>query len=448
MQNQSISEVLSHYHSYQSEFHDAVLDVYEDIQDKLVGLDRHEIDNLFQRIIEPDRTVRFKVEWFDDLGNLQVNRGWRIQFNNCLGPYKGGLRFHPTVNESILKFLGFEQIFKNALTGLPMGGAKGGSDFNPKGKSNHEIRRFCESYMNELCRYIGADIDIPAGDIGVGTREVGYLYGQFIKLTSQFTGVITGKHPRFGGSCGREEATGYGCVYFLEECLENHEEKLSGKRVLLSGTGNVALHCAEKLLEEDATVLTLSDSGGTIYYKDGISRSEFFELKNFKLDKRERLKNFKTRNGEFREGNKPWDIEADIAIPCATQNEVSGEDAQNLLKNGVFAIAEGANMPLDKNALEVIKGKEVIFAPAKAANAGGVAVSGLERSQNSTHLSMSMKEVDKKLRKTMRDIHGNCSEFVSKKNGVFPYKLGANIYAFKKVSAALIGLRGAGRSSS
>jgi len=438
-----IEEILSHHHSYQSEFKEAVDEILCDILRFSDNHTRSEVIDFFERLVEPDRSIRFKVEWFDDMNKIQVNRGYRVQFNNSIGPYKGGLRFHPSVNESILKFLGFEQIFKNALTGIPMGGAKGGSDFNPKGKSEAEIRRFCQRFMEELHKYIGSNIDIPAGDIGVGVREIGHMFGHYLKLTNEYTGIITGKHPVFGGSCAREEATGYGCVYFLKEALKHHERKLKGKSVLVSGAGNVALFTVEKLIENNTIVLSVSDSDGTLYFKDGISLDDLNQLKILKFENRDRLENFKGSHAQYREGEKPWSIAAEIAIPCATQNEINETDAKTLLSNGVEVIAEGANMPLNGQAIELVTNSpHVIYLPAKATNAGGVAVSGFERSQNAMHIQSSKSHIDKRLQEVMRAIHGHCLEFVDKEKGVTPYKVGANLYAFNKVYDATIALRG------
>lgn len=437
---------LSTHHSYQSEYKDSVLEVFNDA----VGFDSHyskaEIEEAFMRLLEPDRIIRFKVEWTDDDENIQVNRGFRVQMNNSLGPYKGGLRFHPSVNPSILKFLAFEQTFKNALTGLPMGGGKGGSDFDPKGKSEREVRNFCKSFMEELSKYIGPDRDVPAGDIGVGTREIGYMYGHHLKLTGRFEGVITGKHPSFGGSCGREEATGYGCIYFLDKALDFHDKKLENKVCSVSGSGNVALFAVEKLIQMNARAISVSDSDGTLHFKDGITKAQLEKIKELKFEQRRRLSEWSGSGGEYLKGEKPWNLKVDIAIPCATQNEISGEDAKTLLENGVIAICEGANNPLDTNAVEVVLSKNILFLPAKAANAGGVAISGIERSQNSTHRPLSKSEVDEILQEIMHNIHDNCLKFVEKENGVLPYKVGANRYAFDKVIQATNKLRGQSKS--
>ena len=433
---------LSTHHSYEVEFRDSVIEVLDDVLQFDSHYDPEEIEQAFLRLMEPDRLIRFKVEWIDDNEIIHVNRGYRVQMNNSLGPYKGGLRFHPSVNPSILKFLAFEQTFKNALTGLPMGGGKGGSDFNPKGRSENEIRNFCNAFMEELSKYIGPHRDIPAGDIGVGTREIGYMYGHHLKLTGRFDGVLTGKHPTFGGSCGREEATGYGCVYFLKEALKFHDKSLKGRTCSISGAGNVALFTAEKLIEEGAKVISVSDSGGTLYFKHGIDKEQLGSLKVLKFEKRERLSAWSSSHGEYLDGKKPWHLSTEIAIPCATQNEVSGEDAKNLCANGVLAICEGANNPLDHNALEIALSKNVIFLPGKAANAGGVAISGIERSQNATHRPLSKTDVEDILKEIMSKIHSNCCKFVEKRNGILPYKLGANLYGFDKVIQATFKLRG------
>lgn len=421
-------------HKGEDEFIQALREVYLDVAEYEKNISKEDINSFFTLFSEPDRTIKFKVEWFDDQGKLQVNRGYRVQYNNCLGPYKGGLRFHPSVNESILKFLGFEQVFKNALTDMPMGGGKGGSDFDPKGKSEQEIIKFCKSFMEELQKYIGADVDVPAGDIGVGTREIGYMYGHYLKLTNHYTGVLTGKHPNFGGSCGREEATGYGAVHFANFALKEHKKSLKGQRVLVSGSGNVALFAVEKLIEQESVVLTVSDSGGTLFFKEGIDKEMLERLKKFKFKRHGRLKNFDSNGlGSYMESKSPWSLEAEIAFPCATQNEISGEDAKKLVSNGVFCIVEGANMPLDDNAQEVVMAKDVIYLPGKAANAGGVAVSGLERTQNATYKSLTSERVENLLCEIMKEIHDNCLKYAPKNNGVVNYKAGANLYAFNKV---------------
>lgn len=433
---QDIKDTLNKYHPGDTEFHQAVHEVFLDIDGFYRDHEKYTTYNIAQRMIEPDRIIRFRVCWQDDSNCIRVNRAWRVQFNNALGAYKGGLRFHPTVNESILKFLGFEQTFKNALTGLPMGGAKGGSDFDPSGKSEHEIRRFCEALMQELYRHIGEDMDVPAGDINVGTREISFLFGHYLKLTNRWNGVITGKNPLFGGSCGRSEATGYGLVYFLKEMLQTHDEELAGKRVIISGAGNVALHAAEKCLAEQAVVLSISDSGGVLYFKDGMNEEQLTELKTIKLENHGALKEF--NGGEYQAGKMPWEIEADIALPCATQNEMDAKAAKQLVKNKILAVAEGANMPLTADAQDVIIDNNILYGPAKAANAGGVAVSGLERTQNAAMRSWDPDKVDNELQTIMKEIHDRCTEHVYKKEGIIPYRRGANIAAFKKIAEALI----------
>ncbi len=430
-------DYLENYHPHSDEYHQAVEEVFEDVESFYNDHDKYHSDNLLERLMEPDRILRFRVCWEDDDGNIRVNRGWRVQFNNILGAYKGGLRFHPSVNESVLKFLGFEQCFKNALTGLPMGGGKGGSDFNPKGLSDRAIMRFCHAYMDELYRHIGPDVDVPAGDINVGAREIGYLFGRYLKLTNKWEGVLTGKSPTFGGSCGRTEATGYGVIYFLKEMLDAHENKLKGKKVIISGAGNVALHAAEKCLQEEAIVLSVSDSGGTLYFKDGLTEDDLKKIKNIKLDQHGSLEDFD--GGDFKADEDPWSIEeADIALPCATQNEIDEDEAKTLIKNNIQMIAEGANMPLTAKAQSIILKENIPYGPGKAANAGGVAVSGLERSQNASLESWSLEKVDKELQSIMKNIHDRCQEHVEKEDGVIPYRKGANIYGFKKLADTLL----------
>lgn len=434
-----VIESLSHYHPYDTEFQQAVKEVFDDIQETYESHSKYQEAEVLKVLTEPDRTLRFRVSWLDDQGNVQVNRGWRVQYNNSLGPYKGGLRFHPSVNESVLKFLGFEQCFKNSLTDMQMGGAKGGADFNPKGKSDKEIRNFCHSFMNELYRHIGPHEDIPAGDIGVGEKEVGYLFGQYLKITNTFVGAITGKSPTFGGSCGRKEATGYGVIYFLNEILEQLEEKCEGKKVTISGAGNVALYAAQKAIELKMKVLTVSDSKGTFYCKSGITDEQLQSIKKAKLESKQTLEEWcQNNNQEYFSGKKPWGVEADILIPCATQNEVDLDDSQEILKYKPMILLEGANMPLTDKALNAIAASDVIYAPGKASNAGGVAVSGLERSQNSTHLNWDLEEVDRKLQNIMKRIHRNCLENVKVEGRKIPYKRGANIYAFNKLADTIV----------
>ena len=393
--------------------------------------------NLLAKLIEPERVVIFRVPWLDDKGQEQINRGFRVQFNSAIGPYKGGLRFHPSVNLSILKFLGFEQIFKNALTGLPMGGGKGGSDFNPKGKSDNEVMKFCQSFMTELSRHIGPNTDVPAGDIGVGAREIGYMFGQYKRIKNEFTGVFTGKSTNWGGSLIRPEATGYGLVYFLNEMLQSNNMSLENKRVVISGSGNVAQYACEKVIELGGTVVSLSDSSGYIYDSAGIDKKKLqyvFQLKNVK---RGRISEYaKKFNCKFAKGT-PWAIKCDIALPCATQNELQEKDAKILVKNKCFAVAEGANMPCTIEAINYFQANKILFGPGKASNAGGVSVSGLEMSQNSLRMHWSRKEVDDKLKDIMKNIHKVCVEYGKEKNYV-DYVKGANIAGFIKVADSMI----------
>ncbi|HEY4493005.1 MAG TPA: NADP-specific glutamate dehydrogenase [Candidatus Paceibacterota bacterium] len=393
-------------------------------------------NKILERLIEPDRVIQFRVTWVDDAGRVQINRAWRVQFNAALGPYKGGLRFHPTVNLSILKFLGFEQIFKNALTGLPLGGAKGGSDFDPKGKSDGEVMRFCQAFMQGLFRYIGSDRDVPAGDIGVGGREIGYLLGEYKRLADLHdSGVLTGKGLGWGGSEIRTEATGYGLLYFVSEMLD-----LKGKRILISGSGNVAQYAAEKAIQMGAKVLTMSDSDGYIFDPDGIGKEELEFIKVLKNERRGRLSEYVSLDSKAKyvKGKKPWGEKADIALPCATQNEIDLPDAKLLVKNGVKLVAEGANMPCTLEAVDYFIKKGVLFAPAKAANAGGVAVSGLEMSQNSERSHWTREQVDADLKKIMKHIHAQCVEYGRDKNGKINYVKGANLAAFARVSKAML----------
>lgn len=443
MTNQSIDDILKMYHKNQYNFIQAVHEIYNDIDFKKLNITKKDIDIFFKRLIEPDRTIRFKIEWYDDNNHLQVNRGYRIQFNNSLGPYKGGLRFHPSVSEDTFKFLGFEQIFKNALTGLPMGGAKGGSDFDPKGKSKGEILRFCHAFMNKLYKHIGANVDIPAGDIGVSSREIGFLYGQYVNITGQYTGVMTGKDPSFGGSYIRKEATGYGAAYFFKRALKQHDISIKDLEILVSGSGNVALHLAEKLIELNSKVLTLSDSNGTLYFKDGINSKDLNEIKDFKLNQRGRLEEFKSKNSEYLKNKKPWGIKADCAFPCATQNEINIDEANQLINNGTYIFCEGANMPLTSEAIQSISNtNEFLYIPGKAINAGGVAISGIERTQNANHSPLSYQEVDLELKEIMKTIHNNCLEYIDTESRFINYKKGANLFAFKKVYEATTSLNG------
>ena len=394
---------------------------------------------VLERVVEPERAIQFRVAWLDDKGDIQVNRGYRVQFNSAIGPYKGGIRFHPSVNLSILKFLGFEQIFKNSLTTLPMGGGKGGADFDPKGKSDNEVMRFCQSFMNELFRHISADTDVPAGDIGVGGREVGYMFGQYKRLANEFTGVYTGKGITWGGSLIRPEATGYGCVYFAQEMLATKGTGFQGKTVAISGSGNVAQYAAEKCIHLGAKVVTLSDSSGFIYDPNGITAEKLAYIMDLKNVKRGRISEYadKHAGSEFFEGKTPWGVKCDIALPCATQNELNGGDAKQLVANGCMCVAEGANMPSTPEAITVFTENKILFAPGKASNAGGVATSGLEMSQNSIRMSWTREEVDQKLHGIMKSIHASCVKYGTD-NGYVNYVKGANIAGFVKVADAMI----------
>ncbi len=418
----------------QTEFYQAVREVACSVAP--VYLDRKDWvqDQLLERLTEPDRVVSFRVPWETDDGLIRANRAWRVQFNHAIGPYKGGLRFSDTVTESVLKFLGFEQTFKNALTGLPMGGAKGGSNFNPKDKSEREIMRFCQSLMNELHRHIGEDIDVPAGDIGVGSREISYLFGQYVKINNRWAGVLTGKGTCFGGSAIRTEATGWGVVYFLRAMLQRIGEDIEGRTFCISGAGNVATHAAEKVLDLNGKVLSLSDSSGTLYFKDGLRQDDIDAIRTLKSEKGS-LGDY-VGKGTFRKGKTPWSIKCNVALPCATQNELGEDDARTLIENGVTAIVEGANMPLTAKALEQVRKAKILYAPGKASNAGGVAVSGLEQTQNAMRMSWSSEEVDRRLVSIMEEMHGSCLEHGMKDDHV-DYVDGANIAAFLKVAAAV-----------
>jgi len=422
----------------EKEFHQAVQEIVESLAPFIEKNPKYEEAKILERMVEPERVIMFRVPWLDDKGQIQVNRGFRIQMNSAIGPYKGGLRFHPSVNLGILKFLAFEQVFKNALTTLPMGGAKGGSDFDPKGKSDNEVMKFCQSFMTELQKYIGPDTDVPAGDIGVGGREIGFMYGQYKRLRNEFTGVLTGKGLNWGGSLIRSEATGYGCVYFVQEMLKTRGESLEGKVCAVSGSGNVAQYTVEKLQQLGAKVVTLSDSNGYIYDKDGIDQKELacvLELKNVKRGRiKECAKEFKC---EYFENKKPWDVKCDIAFPSATQNEIDEEDAKTLVKNGCIAIGEGANMPSTPGAVEVFQKAKILYAPGKASNAGGVATSGLEMSQNSMRMSWTSEEVDRRLHDIMTSIHEQCVRY-GKEGNYINYVNGANIAGFVKVADAMI----------
>ena len=420
------------------EFHQAVHEVIDSIWDYLQDNQQYFHAGILERIIEPERVIIFRVPWKNDIGEIQVNRGYRVEFNSALGPYKGGLRFHPSVNISILKFLGFEQVFKNSLTTLPMGGGKGGSDFDPKGKTDNEVMNFCQSFMTELYRHIGPDTDVPAGDIGVGGREIGFMFGQYKRIKNEFTGVLTGKGLNWGGSLIRPEATGYGCVYFAEEMLKEIGDSFDGKIVSVSGSGNVAQYATEKCIQLGAKVVTLSDSSGTIYDKDGINQEKLSWLMDLKNNKRGRIKeyadNFKC---VYKDGLKPWSVKCDIALPCATQNEIDYSDSKLLIDNGVMVVSEGANMPSNPDAIENFLKNNILFAPGKAANAGGVATSGLEMSQNSMRLNWARDEVDNRLRVIMEDIHSSCVKY-GKDHDKINYVKGANIAGFIKVADAML----------
>ena len=425
---------------HEPEFLQAVQEVAETV---IPYIAQHEIysgKNILLRMVEPERLISFRVAWVDDKGEIHVNRGYRIQMNSAIGPYKGGLRFHPSVNASILKFLAFEQVFKNSLTTLPMGGGKGGSDFDPKGKSDDEVMRFCHAFMTELCRHIGPNTDVPAGDIGVGAREVGYLFGMYKKIRNEFTGVLTGKGLSWGGSLIRPEATGYGTVYFAQSMLATRGQDIKGKKVVVSGSGNVAQYAAEKVLQLGGTVLTLSDSGGYIYDKDGITAEKLAWVMDLKNNRRGRIAEYvKAYPGaEYREGKTPWEVPCDIALPCATQNELNGADASMLLKNGCICVAEGANMPSTPEAIHTFQEARILFAPGKASNAGGVATSGLEMSQNSLRISWTREEVDQRLKGIMGNIHDSCLQFGTDADGYCNYVKGANIAGFVKVADAML----------
>ncbi len=425
---------------HEPEFLQAVHEVAEAIIPFMEKNEKYNNKLLLERMVEPERTIIFRVPWLDDNGNPQVNRGFRVQFNSAIGPYKGGLRFHPSVNLSILKFLGFEQVFKNALTTLPMGGGKGGSDFNPKGKSDNEVMRFCQSFMTELSKHIGANTDVPAGDIGVGGREIGYLFGQYKRLRNEFTGVLTGKGMSYGGSLIRPEATGYGAVYFSDMMLKEVNESLKGKIAVISGSGNVAQYATEKATELGAKVVTLSDSSGYIYDADGIDSEKLAFVKELKNVKRGRISEYVEQypNAKFFKGERPWPVKCDVAYPCATQNELEGKGAKTLVNNGVICVAEGANMPCTPEAIEIFQKNEVLFSPGKASNAGGVATSGLEMSQNSLRFSWTREEVDAKLKQIMADIHSACVKYGKQDNGYIDYVQGANIAGFVKVADAML----------
>ena len=425
----------------QPEFVQAVQEVAQDIYDFIEDKEEYHQAQILRRITEPDRIVSFRVCWEDDNHNIRVQRGWRVQCNNAIGPYKGGIRFHPSVNESVLKFLAFEQTFKNSLTGLPMGGGKGGANFNPKGKSDAEVMRFCQSFMTELYRHIGPDTDVPAGDIGVGGREIGYMFGQYKRITNRWEGVLTGKGQEYGGSQMRPEATGYGAVYFMQNMLKNKGMDIEGHTAVISGSGNVATHAAEKIVQLGGKVLTLSDSGGFIYDPDGIDQEKIDWVKHHKTHTRGRIADYvdhfpgATFHGD---GARPWGVKADLALPCATQNELNEEEAKELVANGVKAVSEGANMPTTLEGVHVFHDAKIMYGPGKAANAGGVAVSGLEMSQNSERISWNHGRLGEMLTELMEGIHDKCVEYGDQGDGYVDYVKGANIAGFKKVADAML----------
>jgi len=420
------------------EFHQAVHEVVESLWDFLQDNPTYLHAKILDRIVEPERVIQFRVPWRNDRGEVEVNRGFRVEFNSAIGPYKGGLRFHPSVNLSILKFLGFEQVFKNSLTTLPMGGGKGGSDFDPKGKSDNEVMSFCQSFMTELCRHIGADTDVPAGDIGVGGREIGYMFGQYKRIRNEFTGVLTGKGLNWGGSLIRPEATGYGCVYFAEEMLKHVGDSFNGKTVAVSGSGNVAQFATQKATELGAKVVTLSDSSGSIHDENGIDADKLAWVMDLKNNRRGRIKEYADEFGvTYLESQRPWSVSCDIALPCATQNEINGDNAKTMISNGCKVVSEGANMPTDPEAVNIILDAGILFGPGKAANAGGVATSGLEMSQNSMRLNWSREEVDSKLRTIMKNIHEACV-IHGTENGSVNYVKGANIAGFIKIADSML----------
>ncbi|MBP5364686.1 MAG: NADP-specific glutamate dehydrogenase [Bacteroidales bacterium] len=422
------------------EFHQAVKEVATTLMPYIEENPKYKRAKILERMAEPERVIIFRVPWIDDKGEIQINRGYRIQMNSAIGPYKGGLRLHPTVNLGILKFLAFEQVLKNSLTTLPMGGGKGGSDFDPKGKSDNEVMRFCQSFMTELCKHIGADTDVPAGDIGVGGREIGYLFGQYKRIRNEFTGVLTGKALGWGGSLIRPEATGYGLVYFTSEMLKTKGKDFKGKTVLISGSGNVAQYACEKATQLGGKVVTLSDSNGTIYDPDGIDAEKLAFVKELKNVKRGRIKEYAAKypSSKYLEGERPWNIKCDIALPCATQNEVNEENAKALVANGCWCLAEGANMPSTNEAIAVYQNAGILYAPGKASNAGGVATSGLEMTQNSMRLPWTSEEVDAKLHQIMINIHATCVKYGKQADGSINYVMGANIGGFVKVADAMI----------
>ncbi|UAX00031.1 NADP-specific glutamate dehydrogenase [Halopseudomonas nanhaiensis] len=422
----------------QPEFHQAAEEFFTSVWPYLEQHPVYLNSGIVERLVEPERVIMFRVPWVDDQGLVRVNRGFRVQMNSAIGPYKGGIRFHPSVNLSVLKFLAFEQVFKNSLTTLPMGGGKGGSDFNPKGRSDGEVMRFCQSFMTELARHIGADLDVPAGDIGVGAREIGYMYGQYKRVRNEFTSVLTGKGVSYGGSLIRPEATGYGCVYFTEEMLKGRNQSVEGKRVAISGSGNVAQYAAQKVIDLGGIVISVSDSDGTLYFADGMTEGQWSELMRLKNEQRGRLNEFAGTGARYLPQRTPWHLTCDIALPCATQNELDEADAKQLLDNGCICVAEGANMPSTLEAVDLFLSRRILFAPGKASNAGGVAVSGLEMSQNAMRLHWTAGEVDEKLHGIMKSIHNSCVHFGAQPDGFVNYVAGANIAGFVKVADAML----------
>ncbi len=424
----------------QTEFIQAVQEVAQDIYQFIGDKNEYHEAQILRRIAEPDRIVSFRVCWEDDNHNIRVQRGWRVQNNNAIGPYKGGIRFHPTVTESVLKFLAFEQTFKNSLTGLPMGGGKGGANFNPKGKSDSEVMRFCQAFMTELYRHIGPDTDVPAGDIGVGGREIGYMFGQYKRITNRWEGVLTGKALEYGGSQMRPEATGYGAVYFMRNMLAHKDDGIEGKTALISGSGNVATHAAEKIAQLGGKVLTLSDSGGFIHDPDGIDQDKIDWVKELKNKRRGRISEYvdEFKGATYHDGERPWHVKADLALPCATQNELNEEEARALVDNGCIAVSEGANMPTTLDGVKVFHDAKILYGPGKAANAGGVAVSGLEMSQNAERISWNQERLGDMLTNLMEGIHEKCTEYGNDGNGYVDYVKGANIAGFKKVADAML----------
>ena len=424
----------------ENEFHQAVGEVVESVAPMIMAYPYLREQKILERMVEPERVIMFRVPWMDDQGEVQITRGFRVQMNSAIGPYKGGIRFHASVNLSIMKFLAFEQTFKNALTTLPMGGAKGGSDFSPRGKSDAEVMRFCQSFMTELQRHIGADTDVPAGDIGVGGREIGYMFGQYKRLRDEFTGTLTGKGQLWGGSLMRPEATGYGACYFAEAMLATRGESFEGKRVCISGAGNVAQFAAQKAMRLGAKVLTLSDSDGFIYDPEGLNEEKMAYVMELKNVRRGRIKEYVTKypQAQYFAGERPWKIACDIAMPCATQNEIEKQDAENLIKNGCFCVTEGANMPSTPEAIALFQGAKILYSPGKASNAGGVATSGLEMTQNSMRLKWTAEEVDQRLRTIMADIHAACLKYGTEEDGYINYVKGANIAGFMKVANSMV----------